>query len=483
MHDFIYTIQRRLIDAAVPAITVMAVGGVILALLYWTWYGKSVSLFPEEKGITKRQIAATLLLLCYLGGLAAVTLGLRQVNDFQMGIQTRPFLAFAEAWNAFTLQVWLNPLLNIAMFIPLGVLLPLAARPFRRWYWTLTVGLGTSLLVETFQYLLKRGQADIDDLICNTLGALLGYCLCMTVVNLAARIWKTAGAYAALPILSAAVLAGTFLAYQLMPYGNLADAPIFAADTSGTNWVLDTELSDQPGPTGVYWAEPFTKGSGDEFARDFAKRRGVDLESGNFDIIYYDNSAFYSDHHTFMLWLNYNDHSYEYNDYRVDSWGEENWGEASETELRDYLNSLGITVPDAAEFLDDGNGKYVFNASCVMENGFLTDGELSCRVAQDGQVYEVRSTLSVCVLHSEAPVISEQEAYRRLCAGRFNQSEAFAFDYNAPHAEVHVTACTLEYLVDSKGFRQPVYYFTLSDKQDMELRGGNGWRVFVPALA
>ena len=75
-----------------------------------------------------------------------------------------------------------------------------------------------------------------------------------------------------------------------------------------------------------------------------------------------------------------------------------------------------------------------------------------------------------------------RDRYRRLCAGRFNQREAFAFDYTAPHAEVHITACMLEYLVDSKGFRQPVYYFTLSDEQDMALRGGNGWRVFVPAL-
>ena len=483
MHNFFYTIQEMLLDAAGPALTVMAVGGVILALLYWIWYGKSVHLLPVGKGATKGQIVATLLLLCYLGWLVAITLGLRHGNNFQMDIQTHPFLAFAEAWNTFTLQVWLNPLLNIAMFIPLGVLLPLAVRPFRRWYWMLAAGLGTSLLVETFQYILNRGQADIDDLICNTLGTLLGYCLCMTVVHLAARTWKTAGAYAALPVLSAVALAGIFLAYQLKPYGNLADAPIFAANTSGTSWVLDTELSDQPGHIGLYWAKPFTKDSGDEFARAFAKRRGLDLGNGDFDIDYYDNSAYYSDHHTFMLWLDYNDCSYKYEDYRVDGRGEENWGTSTETELRGYLDSLDITVPDAAEFLDKGNGKYAFHASCVVEDGFLTDGELSCMVAQDGQVYRVYNTLSVCAIHSEVSVISEREAYRRLCAGRFNQTEASAFDHTAPHAEVHVISCTLKYLTDSKGFRQPVYYFTLSDRQDMELRGGSDWRVFVPALA
>jgi len=56
------------------------------------------------------------------------------------------------------------------------------------------------------------------------------------------------------------------------------------------------------------------------------------------------------------------------------------------------------------------------------------------------------------------------------------------FDYLSPE-QVRVTACTLEYLTDSKGFRQPVYTFTLSDDNDAELRGGNGWDTFVPALS
>lgn len=64
------------------------------------------------------------------------------------GVQLLPFLAFWEVWNNFTLQIWLNPLLNIAMFLPLGVLLPLAVKHFRRWFWMLTAGVGTSLVIE-----------------------------------------------------------------------------------------------------------------------------------------------------------------------------------------------------------------------------------------------------------------------------------------------------------------------------------------------
>ena len=83
------------------------------------------------------------------------------------------------------------------------------------------------------QYILGRGQADVDDLICNTLGAMLGYCLCMLFVSLSGKQWKTAGAYALLPALSIVALTGVFFAYRFQPYGNLEDAPIYAADTKG----------------------------------------------------------------------------------------------------------------------------------------------------------------------------------------------------------------------------------------------------------
>jgi glycopeptide antibiotics resistance protein len=265
MHDFIRTIFYLFRQAIPPALIGLAIGAVLLVLLNRKYRQKGIQ-FP------KGQAVAVLLLLCYLGGLVSITFMNRIGNGMQM-YQLYPFLAFWEAWNAFTLQVWLNPLLNIAMFVPLGVFLPLAAKPFRRWYWMLAAGAGTSLIIEVAQYILGRGQADVDDLICNTLGAMLGYCLCMLFVSLSGKRWKTAGAYALLPALSIVALTGVFFAYRFQPYGNLEDAPIYAADTKGVEWVLECALSDEPGPSGVYWTEPFTSESCDAFAVDFLGRR------------------------------------------------------------------------------------------------------------------------------------------------------------------------------------------------------------------
>lgn len=483
MHDFISIIFYTFRQAIPPALIGLAAGVVLLVLL-------NRKRRQDGTHFSKGQAVAVLLLMCYLGGLGAVTFMNRMGNGIgmRMGIQLRPFLAFWEAWNGFTLQVWLNPLLNIAMFIPLGVLLPLAAKFFRRWYWMLAAGVGTSLIIEALQYLLGRGQADADDLLCNTLGTMLGYCLCMLFVSLAGKRWKTAGACAVLPILSAAILVVIFLAYHLQPYGNLTDAPIYAANTSGVEWVQECSLSNEAGPSGVYWTEPFTKESCDAFAVDFLGRQGVEInfDSPDVDVIYYDNSTFYSDYHTYSLIVNRNDRSYEYIDYRVDSdlRYSDKGGTTTEYELRTVLESLGIDVPDAAQFsvVDEERGIYAFRAECVVEDGALTDGELTCWIAKGGILYEVNNALSVSTLHGDAAVISSQEAYDRLCAGRFSWRDVPMFDALSPK-QVRVVACNLEYLTDSKGFRQPVYSFTLSDDQDVELRNGNGWSTFVPALS
>lgn len=315
---------------------------------------------------------------------------------------------------------------------------------------------------------------------------MLGYCLCMLFVSLTGRQWRAAGVCVVLPALSALALAGVLLAYQLQPYGNLADAPVYAANTGSVEWVRECPLSDEPGPSGVYWTEPFTKESCDAFAVDFLGRQGAEINFGSPDVDYYDNSTFYSDHHTYSLTVNYNDRSYEYEDYRVDSdlRYSGKGGTITEDELRTELRNLGIDVPEAARFaaVDEQKGEYAFQADCVVEDGVLTAGELTCRIAEGGVLYEVNNALSVSTLHGNAAVISSQEAYDRLCAGRFSWQEVPMFDALKP-SQIRVTGCDLEYMADSKGFRQPVYRFTLSDEWDDELRGGSGWSTFVPALA
>ncbi|APF28907.1 vanZ like family protein [Clostridium sporogenes] len=67
-----------------------------------------------------------------------------------------------------------NILGNILMFGPLGLLLPLLWKSFRKFSKTVLFGFVVSFTIEFSQLFLARGT-DIDDLILNTIGTMLGY--------------------------------------------------------------------------------------------------------------------------------------------------------------------------------------------------------------------------------------------------------------------------------------------------------------------
>jgi glycopeptide antibiotics resistance protein len=64
---------------------------------------------------------------------------------------------------------------NIALFTPIGFLLPFTLRSLRRVWPTLLVAAGLSVLVETSQALLPGHSTDVDDVVLNTAGAALGF--------------------------------------------------------------------------------------------------------------------------------------------------------------------------------------------------------------------------------------------------------------------------------------------------------------------
>lgn len=67
-----------------------------------------------------------------------------------------------------------DTILNTAMFVPLGLLLPLLWRRYRSIFRTLLFGMGLSALIEFFQIFGGRAT-DINDFLTNTLGTVLGW--------------------------------------------------------------------------------------------------------------------------------------------------------------------------------------------------------------------------------------------------------------------------------------------------------------------
>lgn len=71
--------------------------------------------------------------------------------------------------------VLLNLLGNVLAFVPYGLLLPLLWHRQRHFYRILLLSFDFSLLIEVIQLVTKVGCFDVDDLILNTLGGVIGY--------------------------------------------------------------------------------------------------------------------------------------------------------------------------------------------------------------------------------------------------------------------------------------------------------------------
>lgn len=74
----------------------------------------------------------------------------------------------------------LSFILNIFLFIPLGFLCPVLSRTFERARNTFFIGLGLTVLIEISQLFTIVRATDIDDLLTNVTGAMIGY-LCFKV--------------------------------------------------------------------------------------------------------------------------------------------------------------------------------------------------------------------------------------------------------------------------------------------------------------
>ena len=90
--------------------------------------------------------------------------------------QPIPLRTTLEQWRAGAWPFVYHVVGNLTWFMPLGLLLPML-RPRARWWLILFLGTGLSLLVEGYQWLFGTGTPDVDDVLLNALGALLGYVL------------------------------------------------------------------------------------------------------------------------------------------------------------------------------------------------------------------------------------------------------------------------------------------------------------------
>lgn len=98
-------------------------------------------------------------------------------NVFQRRINLIPFktivkfLTSSYNWDF----VMINIAGNIAAFVPMGFLLPMVFSRMKSFTKVIAVVFLATLSIEIFQYVFAVGTCDIDDIILNVLGGVVGY--------------------------------------------------------------------------------------------------------------------------------------------------------------------------------------------------------------------------------------------------------------------------------------------------------------------
>lgn len=116
-----------------------------------------------------------LLFLVWLGAVLYVTMLSRDGSN-----DTSIFLfrwdLVSRALRGGSIQPLIHMLMNVLLFLPGGFLLPMTDREKPAGFLEMAAfALTLSALIEGVQLLLRLGQGDLTDVVCNTLGAALGY--------------------------------------------------------------------------------------------------------------------------------------------------------------------------------------------------------------------------------------------------------------------------------------------------------------------
>lgn len=144
-----------------------------------------------EKRLWRPVIA--LLLLAWLAVIAVATLTDRTSGTLPLKPEVLPFHSYRSVLNGESKEILRSNFMNVVLFFPVGLLgYELLPKTWKRFRKLLLITLVFALIgagIEVCQYCFALGQAEVDDVIHNTLGALIG--ALVSSIHISGRKWRT----------------------------------------------------------------------------------------------------------------------------------------------------------------------------------------------------------------------------------------------------------------------------------------------------
>lgn len=442
-----------------------------IALFLFGYFVVYRRLLKGTKKLKMSKVALLSILFIYIVIVLGATIGDRVSTDSK-SLSMHLFSSYKDAWNNFSPGAWRNIILNILMFVPLGILLPLIFKNCRKYWVTYLVGLFFTLIIEVIQLISGRGIFEIDDIFNNTLGCIIGYGIVMIFIsffvdknkyeNNKKLILTTLQLPLCLIVIGFSII---FMSYSKQELGNLSCNYIYKQNMADVNVTTNINFKNKPDKSSVYKA---TVGSAEdtlEVANEILSSVDSKVDDSKNDV--YDNTIIYkSKDENYSVWVDYTGLKTNYTNFpELSSSGKEN---LTYNEVKSLLADFNIELPKKADFTDDNDGNYSISVDMIGDDEYI-NGMLVCSISETENVKSFTNNIVSYKKYKDFDIISEKEAYEKLLDGKFITFSGMA------DAEINIKDIDMVYEIDSKGFYQPVYKFTT------EIRNSENY-IFIPAL-
>lgn len=478
VQDILRTIQNNF-NIALILIAILAV---LLGFGYFIIYKKFLK---GNKRLSKRKVFILFCLIGYIVMVIGVTFlnrGARIFGDTNLHL----FSSYKEAWNSFNSTTWRFIILNIFMFVPLGLLLPLLNKRFRKFPWIVGSAFLMTMMIEILQLISGYGIFELDDIFNNVLGAIIGYGIVMTIITVIGNRknkFKQSAIYLIPLILVIALSIAIVGVYNSKEFGNLYIAHSYKINMKNIDLSFNVEIEDETQEVflnndkynitkvPVYKAPIYDIDSGKEFFIDFLKNKDINKEV---EVDPYNDMAIYWSRGeiSYNMWFNYYGGSYKYDDFSALNEGIER-ANTNEGTILKKLEELNVTIPKAAVFSKvdsrDEEGIYQWSIENNVTGEYITNGNIIVEYYNDDSIKRISNNIVKYKKVRDASIKSKEEAYKELKQGKF-------ILYKSEDVKViEVEDISLSYMLDTKGFYQPIYDF--KSKID-----GKDALISIPAL-
>ena len=415
--------------------------------------------------------------LCYLSVVLGATL-LSRSAFWSSEIQPL-FYSYKDAWINFSNAAWRNIILNFCMFIPLGIWLPLGIKWFRKFWKTYLAGFAFTLFIECIQLFFRRGIFELDDILGNTVGTMIGYgffAIAVLIIGIIKKrksknVLSTAALQLPL-IITVAAFTMIFVKYDKQELGNNPYRYIEAYNSNMISVEGESEFSTEKKDLNVYETVTLTAEEAKEKGEKIFETLGTTIDESRVDI-YDETIVLYSDQGGYNLWIDYQGGTYRLTCFNV-LFPEENTisepvSGADEEIIRSELKEIGFEIPGAAVFRGLESGNYQFEVAMSETDEGIINGTFECLYYGEKGIGHISNDLITCTPYKAYPAISEQEAYEKIVNGEF---QCFVNG----RMEIQIESCSLVYCLDSKGYYQPNYQF------QCVINGYEG-EIMIPAIS